>query len=370
MNATAGDTQGVGTIQSDDTLPLLSVNDVSNSEGNSGTGTMSFTVSLSAPAGPGGVTFDIATAPNTAIAPDDYVHRQVIGATIAAGQSTYTFDVTINGDTAYATSETFFVNVTNIAGATASDTQGVGTIQNDDVQPTFSVNDVSVTEGDSGTALLTFTVTMTGLAESNASVNWSTTNATATAGSDYVAASGSFAFAPGETSKQMSITVNGETTAEGDEHFTVDLSGATVATIADAQGFGVIRNDELQRRCSQHTLRREFQFARGCDFAFDAGCVDVWRNRLRGEPDVLRRHRKQLDRRYLFVFHDARRSRQGVRRPAERLARSDHRSVVSQRHGPDHHVTHHRLLGRAVSPRHGGPRRPASIFSTASTRRA
>jgi hypothetical protein len=111
----------------------LSIDDVTQSEGNSGTTTVTFTVSLSQAASGDGVTFDIATAEGTATTADgDYVARSLAGQTIAAGDSTYTFDVTVNGDTAPEPDEAFFVNVTNVVGATVSDGQGVGTIENDD----------------------------------------------------------------------------------------------------------------------------------------------------------------------------------------------------------------------------------------------
>jgi uncharacterized protein len=111
----------------------LTIDDVTQSEGNSGTTTVTFTVSLSQAASGDGVTFDIATADGTATTADgDYVARSLAGQTIAAGDSTYTFDVTVNGDTAVEPDEAFFVNVTNVVGATVSDSQGVGTIENDD----------------------------------------------------------------------------------------------------------------------------------------------------------------------------------------------------------------------------------------------
>lgn len=116
--------------------PNLSINDVTVTEGNAGTVTATFTVSLTAPAGPGGVTFDIATANNTAtLADNDYVLNSLTGQTIPAGSSTYAFNVTVNGDTAPEANETYFVNVTNVVGATTTvpDSQGLGTINNDDV---------------------------------------------------------------------------------------------------------------------------------------------------------------------------------------------------------------------------------------------
>jgi len=123
-------------------LPDLTMDDVSLSEGSSGTTIFTFTVSLSSPAGAGGVTFDIATADNTASAPGDYIAKSLTGQTIPAGSSTYTFDVSINGDIAPEANETFFVNVTNVTGANVTDGQGRGTITNDDVLPT--VTSVSV----------------------------------------------------------------------------------------------------------------------------------------------------------------------------------------------------------------------------------
>ncbi|WP_353674753.1 ExeM/NucH family extracellular endonuclease [Synechocystis sp. LKSZ1] len=110
----------------------LSINDVSLSEGNADTTTYTFTVSLSAPAGPGGVTFDIATSDNTANSGSDYIARSLTSQTIPAGSSTYSFSVLVNGDTTIESNETFFVNVTNVIGANVVDGQGQGTIQNDD----------------------------------------------------------------------------------------------------------------------------------------------------------------------------------------------------------------------------------------------
>jgi uncharacterized protein len=116
--------------------PNLTINDVSLNEGNSGITAFDFTVSLSAPAGAGGVTFDIATADDTATAANsDYGANSLTGQTIPAGSSTYTFSVTVNGDTTEEENEIFFVNITNAAGANITDGQGQGTIQNDDAPP-------------------------------------------------------------------------------------------------------------------------------------------------------------------------------------------------------------------------------------------
>ncbi|MEO7433176.1 MAG: ExeM/NucH family extracellular endonuclease [Dokdonella sp.] len=112
--------------------PTLGINDVSLDEGNAGTTTFTFTVSLSA-ASPTDVTFDIATADGTAIAPSDYTAASLTAQTIPAGSTTYTFTVLVNGDTTAEASETFFVNLANATGATVADAQGLGTIVSDDI---------------------------------------------------------------------------------------------------------------------------------------------------------------------------------------------------------------------------------------------
>ena len=119
--------------------PALNISDVTQNETNGGATTFTFNVTLTAPAGGGGVTFDIATADGTAeddnpITEDnDYVAQSLTGQLIGAGgMGPYQFNVTVNGDSTVEPDETFFVNVTNVTGATVSDGQGQGTIVNDD----------------------------------------------------------------------------------------------------------------------------------------------------------------------------------------------------------------------------------------------
>jgi uncharacterized protein len=113
--------------------PSLTINDVTVNEGNSGTTVFGFTVALSSAAGPGGVTFDIATADNTAAAPGDYTAKSLGAQTIPAGGTTYVLSVLVNGDAVTEGDETFFVDVSSVTGATIGDASGTGTILNDDV---------------------------------------------------------------------------------------------------------------------------------------------------------------------------------------------------------------------------------------------
>jgi uncharacterized protein len=120
----------------------LTVTDVSLNEGNAGTTTFTFTVSLDTPAGPSGVFFDIATANGTATdASLDYTANSLVTQNIPVGVSDYTFDVLVNGDVTGEPHETFFVNVTNVIGATVTDGQGQGTIVDDDM-PLTPIHDI------------------------------------------------------------------------------------------------------------------------------------------------------------------------------------------------------------------------------------
>src|SRR5690242_15757971 len=178
----------------------ISINDVSISEGDSGTKVATLTVTRTG----GTAAFDLnyATADGTASAGSDYVAQPGGTVSFAAGDLTKTISVTINGDTSVEPDETFFVNLLSATnGGTIVKSQGTGTITNDDATPgvgSISINDVSVSEGDSGTKVATFTVTRTG-GTAAFDLNYATADGTATAGSDYVAQpGGTVSFAAGD----------------------------------------------------------------------------------------------------------------------------------------------------------------------------
>jgi hypothetical protein len=111
--------------------------------------------------------------------------------------------------------------------------------------PSFAINDVAATEGDTGTTAYVFTVTKTGSTSLSASVSFATSDGTATiADGDYAAATGTLTFAPGETTKQITVEVNGDTVFESDEAFKVNLTNPINATVADANGTGTLTNDD------------------------------------------------------------------------------------------------------------------------------
>jgi hypothetical protein len=138
---------------------------------------------------------------------------------------------------------------------------------------TVSINDVSITEGDSGTKIGTFTVTRSG-GTAAFDVSFTTSDNTATvADHDYLANAGTLHFAAGVNTQTISVTINGDTKLESGETFHVNLSGATNgAVISDNSALGTIADDDGTR--SPH----EFNGDGNNDFLWrnDDGSVATW----------------------------------------------------------------------------------------------
>jgi hypothetical protein len=110
--------------------------------------------------------------------------------------------------------------------------------------PTLAINDVTVTEGNTGSVNALFTVTLSAASTQQVTVDYATANGTATAGIDYTATSGTLTFAAGQTSRTITVPVLGDTVSESTETFVVNLSNPVNATIADGQGQGTILDDD------------------------------------------------------------------------------------------------------------------------------
>ena len=242
VNASIADSLGAGTITDDDPQPGISVDDVSTIEGNAGSTNAVFTVSLDRASGRT-VTVDWTTTSASASPGADYTTAGG-SLTFTPGQTSKTVSVAVKGDALDEFDETFTVDLTNPLHATIQDGQGVGTITDDDAPAALSVSDLSQAEGDAGTSLATFTVSLDAPSGKTVSVDWTTNDATARAGSDYAGASGTLTFTPGQTTKSVSVSVSGDVTFEADETFTVDLSNVANATVADGQGTGTVLNDD------------------------------------------------------------------------------------------------------------------------------
>ena len=229
-------------------LPLLTITPtVSAPEANADTHAAVFTVTL-ASASTNIVTVDFLTANGTAIEADNDYEPQTGTLTFAAGETTKTISIDVNGDTKREADESFNVILFHAINARLKKgkTTGTGTITNDDALPAASIGTpATVFEGNTGTKIITFPVTLTSASDQIVTLNFATANGTATvAGNDYNAASGTLTFAPGETTKDISVTIKGDTTAESDETLTVTLSAPTNATIATAVATGTIGDDD------------------------------------------------------------------------------------------------------------------------------
>jgi hypothetical protein len=250
LTSAAGATLGAtvsatGTIVNDDAVPVVSiVPSASVAEGNAGVTVLSVGFSLSNPSSQD-VSVHWATSDNTATAADNDYSPGSGTVTIPAGQTTNSFTVGVNGDTKYENNESFSITFSSPSGATLGNTTATCTITNDDVMPSLSIDSVQHLEGNSGTTLYRFTVSLSAPSGVLASAAWTTVDGTATvAGNDYTAATGDVTFAPGVTSQTLDVLVNGDTTQEPDETFTVELSNPLSATIASGTGTGTITNDD------------------------------------------------------------------------------------------------------------------------------
>jgi len=224
-------------------LPTLSIGNSATIEGSHGqTGSMVFTVSLSEPLN---TTFsiDFATANGTAMAQEDFVAASGT-LEFAPGETSKDISIEIIGDSLVETNENMFLILSGMSSRIAryANQRATGTINNDDATG-LVINDVASIES-AGTIL--FTVSLTNPTTSSVSVRFATGNGTARSGrnADYTAVSGSLNFAPGETSKTISVSIRNDTTIESNEIFFLNLSSAVGAGILDVQGIGTIIDDD------------------------------------------------------------------------------------------------------------------------------
>ncbi|MFM8890729.1 MAG: Calx-beta domain-containing protein, partial [Planctomycetia bacterium] len=236
------------------TTVAIAAADASKSEGDSGTTSFTFTVTRSGTTtGTTSLNWAVAGSGTNPAAASDFVGGTLPSGLLsfAAGETSKTITVNVAGDLAIESDETFTVTLSSATGGSIATASAVGTILNDDTEPTLAIAATSAVraEGNSGSTPFTFTVTRTGSTLGATSANWAVTGGSpnpATA-ADFVGGTlpgGTVSFAAGETTKTITVNVAGDVDVESDELFTVTLSGVTGGVIGTASADGAILNDD------------------------------------------------------------------------------------------------------------------------------
>lgn len=251
VNATLAATNATITIVDNDdpaAAPELSVSDLVVTEGDSGSSSAAVVVTLNnVAASPVSVSYAASNGLATAGADFELASGSL---TIPAGQLNASIAVSILGDTADETNETFTITLSSASNATLADSTATITIVDNDTgvtppPPTLRIQNTSITEGNSGSANVQIAVTLNTAASGTVSASYSSSNGTALAGSDYTVAQGTISIPAGQTSASISVAVTGDTEDESNESFSVALSNASGASIAD--GFAnitILDNDD------------------------------------------------------------------------------------------------------------------------------
>jgi hypothetical protein len=253
-NAFLADGSGIGLINDDEPQIYFDFGPVYVTEGNTGTRLASFTVRMQN-------AYDVPVDVNYSVAEGDtrwwewgYYYAPpaaTAGSDFAAGNGTITFSpgetekiisVPVFGDRVAEWNEHFSVDLTGSNHGRLMQDHAVGVILDD--EPYVYVDYPDVMEGNSGTANMIFTITLSNASDLPVTVNYATRDGTAVVGSDYHARSGTVTFAPGETTKTVAVPVIGDRIGEPNEFIALDLSDAVGANVTNSVGYGYILNDE------------------------------------------------------------------------------------------------------------------------------
>ena len=247
-NATLGNSRSVVTIANDDAGGSVQFGSDAYAAAET-TGFSNITVTRTGGNG-GGVTVRFRTQAGTATPGQDYVEKTAT-VTFGDNETSKVVQVEFLRDGLDEPDETLNLVLDSVQGAVlGTPAAAVLTIQDSDDQPDLTVSDGTVTEGDSGTREMQLWIRLSRPTQRAVTVGYSTQDLTATAGSDYVAESGTFTVPPGVTRAAILITVNGDTQFEPDEMFQLNLANAVNANMTDNQAIGRIANDEANPNAS------------------------------------------------------------------------------------------------------------------------
>jgi hypothetical protein len=221
--------------------PSVAIDDVTIAEGNAGTASATFTLTRSGEPfvmdQPSEVFYGVEAG--TAMLGTDVISE---GGSVdfASGETAKQVTIDVVGDVLDEIDEAFAVDLFAGTNAAIVGGDGIGTIADDDPAPSVSLDDANVIEG--GTA--TLTATLSAVSGRTVTVAYGTTPGTAAAGEDFLGASGTLTFAPGETSRTLSVGTLDDFGVEGAESLAVTLSQPAGATIADGEGTVTIADND------------------------------------------------------------------------------------------------------------------------------
>lgn len=221
--------------------PGVDIADVTVSEAD---GRALFRISLTH-AATGPVTVSYATEAGTARAGSDFV-AAMGSLTFAPGETSRLVAITLVNDAVLEGTERFTLRLTGATGGILRDAVGEATVVNDD-GPRISVADASVLERNGGQTSLSFTVTLSEASTKAVLVRYASADGSARVGEDYLAASGTLRFEPGQTSRTVVVKVLGDKLIEADETVLLRLFDLVRGVLADDTALGTIRNDDLPR---------------------------------------------------------------------------------------------------------------------------
>ncbi len=288
---------GTATITDDDPQPVISINNASVSESSASS---SVTVNLSNPSNQP-VTLDYTTVSGTAVAPEDFIEQSGV-LTFAPNTQAMVIDIPIQNDTVDESDESFSLVLSNASNATLGANSSANIVivrdPNDSI-PAVTISDSEALE-DVASGTMEFTVSLTAPNSNTISVDYNTSDVTATAPDDYVATGGNLSFAPNQTTQTISVDIVDNTFEEPDETFSLTLSNPIGATLsAHSAAIGTITdNDTLSigDACGEPTFDAATEIGlflwRDCTFG---GSDQRWQMRITGGGTVFSSFEGQLE---------------------------------------------------------------------------
>ena len=160
------------------------------------------------------------------------------------GTNTARVSIPIVGETLSEFDENYTVILSRSVNAVIIRGTGHGTILDDDALPAISISDAATTEANTGVRALAFTLRLSAKSGRPVSVDFSTMDGTAVAGSDYLGTNGTAIIPAGKLLTKISVPVVGNARSESNETFFVNLANPVNATLGDAQGAASVKDTD------------------------------------------------------------------------------------------------------------------------------